>query len=109
MAKQGMIRRFAARQGRLITASLALMAAGLLIFVLTIPLYAAFNIDTDLLGMTIFSVGLGLLLAGIVRRNRLTGWKRAALLVLAAALVLPLLPLVVSLVYYLITGDPLGV
>ena len=103
-----MIKRLVASQGRLIVASLVVMAAGVLLFLLTIPLYAAFGIDTDVIGLMIFTTGLALCIVGIIRQRRPRGWKLAVLVILAAALALPLLPLVASLVYYLITGKPLG-
>jgi hypothetical protein len=53
-------------------------------------------------------VGLAICLIGIVRRKELRGWKRVLLTALAAVLLLPMLPLIVSLVYYLITGKEMG-
>lgn len=99
-----MVKRF----GRLITASFIIMAIGIVTFLLVIPLYGYFGIDTDIIGLLIFDIGLVMLIIGIIRRKKLRGVKLAALVVLASILSLPLLMTVVSLIYFLATGRPLG-
>ena len=96
------------RFGKLMTASFVVMAIGIVIFLLTIPLYANFGIDTDIIGLTIFAIGLALCIIGIIRRKKLYGWKLIVLIILAAILLLPIVPFIISLIYYLITGKPLG-
>lgn len=100
---KGLVNRF----GILITASFFIMAIGIILFLLVIPLYHYFNLDTDVLGLTIFVTGLALFLFGTVRRNSLRGWKRILLLVLAVILCLPVLMLIITSVYYLATGQPM--
>jgi hypothetical protein len=102
------MKRIVGRFGKLITASFFIMAIGIIVFLLTIPLYSYFGIDTDIIGLTIFTVGLAICIIGIIRRNNLRGWKLVVLAVLAAVLLIPVIPLIVSLLYYLITGQPLG-
>ena len=102
------MKRLVGRFGKLITASFFVMAIGIIVFLLTIPLYANFGIDTDIIGLVIFTVGLAICVIGIIRRKKLHGWKLVVLAILAAVLLLPILPLIVSLIYYLITGKPLG-
>jgi hypothetical protein len=96
------------RFGKLITASFLVMAIGIVVFLLTIPLYANFGIDTDIIGLIIFVIGLVVCIIGIIHRKNLRGWKLVVLAILAAVLCLPVLSLIISLVYYLITGKPLG-
>jgi hypothetical protein len=48
------------------------------------------------------------LIIGIIRRKKPSGVKLALLIALASILSLPILSLVVSLIYYLITGKALG-
>jgi predicted Na+-dependent transporter len=102
------VKRIVARFGKLITASFFVMGIGIILFLLTIPLYANINADTDILGLVVFAVGLALLIFGVIIRKKLRGWKLVILIVVAAFLLMPLLPLIVSLIYYLITGQPLG-
>jgi len=100
--------RLVERFGKLTAASLIVMAIGIVLFVLTIPLYAKFGIDTDIIGLIIFTIGLAICVIGIIRRRKLHGWKLIVLEILAAILLLPTLSLIVSLIYYLITGKELG-
>jgi len=102
------MKRLVDRFGKLITASFFLMAIGVGVFLLTIPLYANFGIDTDIIGFTIFTIGLAICIVGIIRRKKLHGWKLIALGIIAAILLLPILSLIVSMVFYLITGKELG-
>mgnify|MGYP001492297673 CR=1 FL=1 len=102
------MKRLVARFGRLITASYLVMAIGIVLFLLTIPLYANFGIDTDIIGLIVFDIGLVICIIGLIRRKRLHGWKLAVMGMLAAVLLLPILSLIVSLIYYLATGKPLG-
>jgi len=96
------------RFGKLTTASFVIMAIGIVVFLLTIPLYANFGIDTDIIGLTIFTVGLAICIIGIIRRKKLRGWRLMVLSILTAVLLLPILLLIVTTIYYLVTGKPLG-
>jgi len=97
-----------ARFGKLIAASFFVMAIGIVVFLLAIPLYSYFRIDTDIIGLFIFTTGLAILDIGLIHRYNLHGWKMAVLLFIAIVLCLPVLLLIVSSIYYLITGKPLG-
>jgi hypothetical protein len=79
------------RFGRLITASFFVMGFGILLFLLTPLLYGLWQIDSDLPGLLIVDIGLVILIIGIIRRNKMKGFKLA-----------------VSTVYYLVTGKPMG-
>ena len=102
------MKRLVERFGKLITASFVVMAIGIIVFLLVIPLYAYFEIDTDIIGATIFTTGLAIFIIGIIHRKNLHGWKLVALVILAVVLCLPILSLTSSLVYYSVTGKPLG-
>ena len=54
------MKRLTARFGRLVTASFFVMAAGIFIFFISIPLYIKYGIDLDIIGFIIFTVGLAL-------------------------------------------------
>jgi hypothetical protein len=84
------------------------MAIGIVVFLLTIPLYANFGIDTDIIGLIIFTIGLAIFIIGIIRRKKLHGWKLIVLGILTAVLLLPTLLFIITLIYYLITGKELG-
>jgi hypothetical protein len=84
------------------------MAIGIVVFLLTIPLYANFGIDTDIIGLIIFTIGLVIFIIGIIRRKKLHGWKLIVLGILTAVLLLPTLSFIITLIYYLITGKELG-
>jgi len=99
-----MVKRF----GKLITAGLIVMGIGVITFLLVIPLYAMFKLDTDVLGLIIIDIGLILCIIGIIRRKQLQGFKLAIMVTLASVLSLPVLMLIVTTVIYLITGKPLG-
>jgi len=101
------MKRLVARFGKLITASFIIMAIGIIVFLLVIPLYAYFEIDTDIIGLNIFTTGLAICIIGIIRRKNLHGWKLAVLVFLAVVLCLPVLLLIFSLIYTQITGNPL--
>jgi hypothetical protein len=96
------------RFGKLITASFFVMAIGIVLFLLTPVLYGNFGIDTDLIGLIILTTGLAICIIGIIGRKKYHGWKLVVLIILVVFLLLPLVPLIVSTVYYLITGKPLG-
>ncbi len=102
------MKRLVSRFGKLITASFVVMAVGIVVFLLVIPMYAYFGIDTDIIGLTIVTVGLAICIIGIIRRKKPRGWKLVVLATLAAFFLLPILPMIASLVYYLIKGKPLG-
>ena len=63
------MKRLVVRFGKLITASFIVMAIGIVVFLLVIPLYAYFDIDTDIIGLIIFTTGLAICLLGIIRRK----------------------------------------
>ena len=102
------MKRLVERFGKLITTSFIVMAIGIVVFLLTIPLYANFGIDTDIIGFIIFTIGLAVCIIGIIRRKKLHGWKLIVLAILASVLFLPALSAIVSLIYFLITGKELG-
>jgi hypothetical protein len=102
------MKRLVDKFGKLITASFFIMAAGIIVFLLSIPLYANFGIDTDIIGLLIFGIGLAICLIGIICWKKPHGWKLAVLVVLIVGLLLPVLQLIVSLIYYALTGKPLG-
>ena len=102
------MKRLLEKFGRLTTASFFIMAIGIVVFLLTIPLYTYFGIDTDILGLFIFTIGLAICIIGIIRRKKMHGWKLVVLVVLVVVLLLPVLPFIVSLIFFLITGKELG-
>jgi hypothetical protein len=99
-----MIKKF----GKLITASFIVMGVGIIVFILSLPLYMYCNIDTDILGFEIILMGLVILLVGIIRRKKWSRIKFALLITLASILGLPILILIGGLIYYLVTGKELG-
>ena len=102
------MRKMINRFGKLITASFFVIGIGIVAFILSLPLYIFYNIDTDILGFSIVLIGLVILLVGIIRRNKPGGVKLALLIALASILSIPILGLVASLIYYFITGKELG-
>ena len=102
------MKRLVNRFGKLITASFFVMGIGVITFLLTPLLYGLWGIDSDLPGVLIVFIGLAICIIGIIRRKKLHGWKLVVLAILAAVLCLPILSLIVSLIYYLIIGKPLG-
>ncbi len=102
------MRKMINRFGKLITASFFVMGAGVIVFLLSLPLYMYFNIDTDIIGFLIVLIGLVILIIGIIRRKRPGVVKLGLLIALASILSLPILGGIASLIYYLITGKELG-
>jgi hypothetical protein len=102
------MRKMINRFGKLITASFFIMGVGVIVFILSFPLYIYYDIDTDIIGFLIVLLGLVVFIIGIIRRKKLSGVKLALLIALASILSLPILSLVASLIYYLITGKELG-
>jgi tetrahydromethanopterin S-methyltransferase subunit E len=102
------MRKIINRFGKLITASFFVMGIGLIVFLLSFPLYIYYDIDTDIVGFLIVLLGLVIFIVGIIRRKKLTGVKRGLLIALASILSLPILSFVASLIYYLLTGGELG-
>jgi len=94
--------------GKLIVASFFLMGIGVIAFLLTPLLYGLWGIDSDLPGLLIVIVGLVLFIVGWIRNKKPGKVARIALIVVASVLSLPILSLIVSLIYYLITRKPLG-
>lgn len=101
------MKRLVDKYGKLITASFFVMAIGVILFLLTPIFYGQWGIDTDLIGLITLTTGLAILLIGIIRRKKLRGWKLVILIILIALLLYPLVPLVVTTTYYLITGKAL--
>jgi uncharacterized membrane protein len=96
------------RFGKLRVASFFLMGIGLILFLLT-PLFLwLWEMDTDLIGLLIVILGLVLFIVGLIRNKKPGGVKLVLLIVLASVLSLPILFLIVTTIYYLITGKPLG-
>lgn len=102
------MRKMINRFGKLITASFFIMGVGVIVFILSFPLYIYYNIDTDIIGFLIVLIGLVVLIIGIIRRKKPSGVKLALLITLASILSLPILSGIASLIYYLITGKELG-
>jgi hypothetical protein len=96
------------RFGKLTVASFFLMGIGVIAFLLTPLLYGLWGIDSDLPGLLIIDVGLVIFIIGLIRRKKPGRVKLIALIVLASVLSLPILFLIVSLIYYLITRKSLG-
>lgn len=103
-----MMKKLVERFGKLITASFIVMGIGIVLFLLTPVLYGVWGIDTDIIGLIILTTGLAILCLGIIRRKKLRGWKFAVLAILALVMCLPLLSLIITSVYYLVTGKPMG-
>jgi hypothetical protein len=102
------VKKLIKKVGKLITASIIVIAIGIVLILLGAPLYIYFKIDTDIIGLIFFTTGTAICCIGIIRRYHLQGWLRFLLGFLAAILFLPLIPLIVSTIYYLITGKPMG-
>lgn len=102
------MRKMINRFGKLITASFFVMGIGLIVFILSFPLYIFYGIDTDIIGFSIVLIGLVIFIVGIIRRKKPSGVILALLIALASILSLPILSLVASLIYYLITRKELG-
>ena len=100
------MKRIVNRFGKLITASFFVMGIGIVVFALVFPLYAYFGIDTDIIGLIIFTTGLAICIIGIILRKKIHGWKLVVLAIIAAALCLPILSLIVTTIMFLITGKP---
>jgi hypothetical protein len=98
-----MIKKF----GKLITASFIVMGVGLVTFLST-PIWLQFGIDTDIPGFFTLIAGVAICIMGLIHRKKLSRVKLVALVVLASVLSIPMLFLIVSLIYYFITGEELG-
>jgi hypothetical protein len=99
-----MIKKF----GKLITASFITIGIGIIVFILSLPLYIYYKIDTDIIGGAIILIGLVICIIGLIRSKKPGRLKLAALVILVSFLSIPILGLIGSLIYYLITGKPLG-
>jgi hypothetical protein len=84
------------------------MGIGVITFLLTIPLYSFFGIDTDLPGVFIVEIGVFIYIIGLIRKKKPSKAKLIALIILASVLGIPILFGIAGLVYYLITGNILG-
>jgi len=102
------MKKLVAKFGKLQTASFFVMGFGIILFLLTPLLYGNWGIDTDIIGLTIFVTGLAIFIIGLIHRKKLRGWKRVLLSIVAAVLLLPWIPLIVSSIYFWITDKPLG-
>ncbi len=96
------------RFDKLTLVSFFLIAIGVIAFLLTPFLYGRWGIDSDLPGVLIVFLGIVIYIIGRIRKNRPGGIKLVALIVIASVLSIPILFLIVSLVYYLVIGKPLG-
>ena len=96
------------RFGKLIVASFFLMGIGLIAFLLTPLLLTLWNIDSDLPGMLIVILGLVLFIIGWIRNKKPRKGVLIALIVTASVLSLPVLFTIASVIYYLVTRQPLG-
>jgi len=101
------------RFGKLITASFFVMGAGVVLFLLTPLLYTRFNFDSDLPGVMLALIGLFIFTIGFIRREKFAKEKPSKLkvdllIVVAVILGLPILFLIGSLIYFLVTRQPVG-
>jgi len=100
------------RFGKLITASFFVMGAGVLLFLLTPVLLTYFNFDSDLPGLMLAATGLFIFTIGYILREKLhkelDKVKLSLLIVAAVILGMPILFFMGSLIYFLITRQPLG-
>ncbi|MCX5997154.1 MAG: hypothetical protein NTV42_06000 [Chloroflexi bacterium] len=102
------MKRLVEKFGKVITASFFVMGIGIILFLLTPLFYGQWGIDTDLIGLTILTTGVAILLIGIICRNKLHGWKFVILAILAGIMSIPIIMLIVTSIIYLITGKPIG-
>jgi hypothetical protein len=96
------------RFGKLVVASFFVMGIGLIAFLLTPLFYGLWGIDTDLPGLLIVDIGLVLFIVGWLLHRKPGKGATIALVVLASVLSIPILIFIVTTIYYLITGQPLG-
>jgi len=96
------------RSGKLITTSFTLIGIGIIVFLLSITFSEFCDIDMNVIGFSMVMVGLVILIAGLIRRKKLIGIKRALLIALASIISLPVLYLMVSYTYYIVAGKELG-
>ena len=96
------------RFGKLIVASFFVMGIGLIAFLLTPLLYGLWGIDSDLPGMLVVFLGLVLFIVGWIINRKPRKGVLIALIVTASLLSLPILFTIASIIYYLITRQPLG-
>jgi hypothetical protein len=102
------MKRLIQRFGKLITTSFVVMAIGIFLFLLNFPLYTNFRIDIDVIGLTVFLVGLAIFITGLLWRKKPKGWKIWIIVIGAIVLLMFILPFIASLIYYFVTGKPLG-
>jgi len=93
--------------GKLTMVSFVVMGIGLVTFLST-PIWLQFGIDVDIPGFFILMAGIAIFNIGLIRRKKLSGVKLVVLVVLTSVLSIPMLFLIASLIYYLITGEELG-
>jgi hypothetical protein len=97
------------KYGKLLVASCAVMIVGVTVFFLAIPLYIYSGIDLDVLGFFIFIIGLAIFIIGIIKKWKLRGWKLIAMSFIVAWLLLAtIIPFVISIIYFIFKGEPLG-
>jgi len=102
------MKRLIQRFGKLITASFIVIVVGIIAFLLTPLLLHFWGIDSDVIGLIIALTGLAVFVIGLIRRQKPHGLKLTGLVILVVVLFLPLLQLILSSVYYLIAGKPMG-
>lgn len=104
-----MLNRLVGKYGKLIVVSCAVMLIGIIVFLISIPLFIFTGIDLDVIGFFTFVIALAFFIIGIVKKQKLKGWRLIVLTVIAAMLLLTTaVPLLKSTVQYLLTRKPLG-
>ncbi len=64
--REGAEMKIAEKFGKYTVATFIIMGIGLFVWLISLPLYAFFNIDTDIFGAFIFLVGLILYISGLI-------------------------------------------
>ena len=101
------------RFGKLRTASFFVMGVGVILFLLTPLFLTLLNWDTDIIGVMIAEIGLFIFTLGTTlsekqKKEKASKLKLGLLIAAASILAIPILSLIASLIYFLITGKPLG-
>jgi hypothetical protein len=92
------------RSGKLLTSSFILIGVGIIVFLLSLTFSEFCDLDMIAIGFYMVMIGLVILIVGPIHRKKLGGVKRALLIALASVLSLPVLYLLISYVYYMVTG-----
>jgi len=94
--------------GKLGIASFFLMGIGLIAFLSTPLFYGLWGIDTDLPGVLVVFLGVVLFIVSWIIKRKPRKLVLIALIVTASLLSIPILITIASLIYFLITRQPLG-